>query len=155
MLLLRCFAVVLGLASMATSAFAFDLYGKVAKARPEMLDLSSSVSSRGGYFSATYTLESPCPPMNAIHSWDVALIDREGNPLDGAEVTIDADMPEHLHGMMTKPQVLRATSPGTFRVDGMKFHMPGWWVITLDVSKGRGRDLAYFNIVVGEGACQF
>lgn len=150
---LRCFAVVLGLVSLASNAVAFDLFGKTAMARPEALDLSSSVSSRGGYYSASYRLETECPPMNEIHSWELALIDRDGNPLDGADVTVDAGMPEHLHGMMTQPQISDETQPGQFRVDGMNFHMPGWWVITLDVSKGRGRDLAYFNIVVGEGAC--
>ncbi|MEM9059861.1 MAG: FixH family protein [Pseudomonadota bacterium] len=141
------------IAAIGSSASALDAFNRIAKARPEALDLSSGVSSRGGFFSVFYDLETECPPLNQIHSWELALVDREGNPLDGADVTIVADMPEHLHGMTTQPQVSDQSSPGHFRVDGMNFHMPGWWVVTLDVSRNRGRDLAYFNVVVGEGFC--
>ncbi|MBE1284473.1 MAG: hypothetical protein GJ676_14260 [Rhodobacteraceae bacterium] len=140
-------------AMMGSSALALDAFNKVAKARPQTLDLSTIVASRGGFFSVSYSLETECPPMNKIHSWELLLTDREGNPLDGADVSIFADMPEHLHGMTTQAQVSAELSPGHVRVDGMNFHMPGWWVITLDVSKKRGRDLAYFNVLVGEGFC--
>ena len=132
---------------------AIDAYGKVTQPRPENLDLSTTVLSSGGYFSAAFSVEGDCPPMNRIHAWKLRLVARDGEPLSGAEVVIDVDMPEHLHGMTTQPHVYETAVAGEYRIDGMNFHMPGWWEITLDVSRGGGRDLARFNLLVGEGYC--
>lgn len=73
--------------------------------------------------------------------------------MSGLELVVSADMPEHLHGMTTRPEASESSTPGDYVVKGMNFHMPGWWKITLDASRGRGRDLAYFNILVGEVYC--
>jgi hypothetical protein len=41
-------------------------------------------------------------------------------------------MPQHGHGMNVAPTVKR-TGEGTFRVDGMLFHMPGYWELYFDL----------------------
>jgi hypothetical protein len=48
---------------------------------------------------------------------------------------VDAQMPEHRHGMNYRPAVT-ATAPGTYRAEGMLFHMPGRWDIAFDVVVG-------------------
>lgn len=57
------------------------------------------------------------------------------------ELTIDATMPAHQHGMNYTPKVV-ATGERRFQVDGMLFHMPGLWEleIKLDLS---GRVITY------------
>ncbi|MFZ5779093.1 MAG: FixH family protein [Pseudomonadota bacterium] len=50
-------------------------------------------------------------------------------------VAVDAQMPEHRHGMNYRPTIV-ALGEGRYRVDGMVFHMPGRWEITLDVRAG-------------------
>lgn len=52
------------------------------------------------------------------------------------ELTIDATMPAHKHGMNYTPNVV-ATGDRIFQVDGMLFHMPGLWElqIKLDFSE--------------------
>jgi hypothetical protein len=50
-------------------------------------------------------------------------------------------MPEHGHGMATRPE----TTPdpaGGFVTRGMKFHMPGNWVYSFVVEGPAGRDRA-------------
>jgi hypothetical protein len=48
---------------------------------------------------------------------------------------VDAQMPEHRHGMNYRPQV--STAPdGRYVADGFLFHMPGRWEIVFDVERG-------------------
>ena len=50
-------------------------------------------------------------------------------------VAIDAQMPEHKHGMNYRPTIV-SLGDGRYRVDGMVFHMPGRWELTIDVRAG-------------------
>lgn len=63
-----------------------------------------------------------------------AWITREGSReiVPWAELSVDADMPEHLHGMNRVPTVTRQQD-GSFLVEGMLFHMPGRWDLYFDV----------------------
>ena len=47
-------------------------------------------------------------------------------------VAVDAQMPEHKHGMNYAPTI-KAMGDGRYRVDGMLFHMPGSWEVAFDV----------------------
>ncbi|MSQ82837.1 MAG: hypothetical protein EXR77_07965 [Myxococcales bacterium] len=67
------------------------------------------------------------------------------NGADGAElpvaatVILDAAMPEHHHGMMTQPQT-RSVAASNWQTDGLKLHMQGHWVFTVEVHGGAGVD---------------
>ena len=54
-------------------------------------------------------------------------------------VRVDAQMPEHRHGMNYKAKVV-AQGDGRYRADGMLFHMPGRWQFVFDVETGKGRE---------------
>jgi hypothetical protein len=55
---------------------------------------------------------------------------------------VDAQMPEHRHGMNYRPTVA-ATGAGRYRAEGMLFHMPGRWQLLFDVERdGRTERLA-------------
>jgi len=57
---------------------------------------------------------------------------------DGAapqSVRVDANMPEHRHGMNYRAGVT-VLKPGTYRAEGLLFHMPGRWDLTFDVVSG-------------------
>lgn len=41
-------------------------------------------------------------------------------------VNVDAQMPEHRHGMNYKPSIRREAA-GRYRADGLMLHMPGRW----------------------------
>lgn len=65
----------------------------------------------------------------------VRLSDKAGKPVAGGFELggFDARMPEHNHGMVTKP-VIKKVSSSEFAVDGVKLHMPGKWVLEFKVS---------------------
>jgi hypothetical protein len=64
---------------------------------------------------------------------DLAACHAAGRPLQ--IVRIDAQMPEHRHGMNYEPS-LRATDSGRTRADGLLFHMPGRWQFSFDIKDG-------------------
>jgi hypothetical protein len=47
-------------------------------------------------------------------------------------VRVDAQMPEHRHGMNYKASV-RAEGGGRYRAEGLMFHMPGRWELMFEV----------------------
>lgn len=50
-------------------------------------------------------------------------------------VRVDANMPEHRHGMNYRAAVVRLPT-GAYRAEGMLFHMPGRWDLTFDIVTG-------------------
>lgn len=51
---------------------------------------------------------------------------------------IDADMPEHRHGMNYRPTVT-ANAPRHYVAQGLMVHMPGRWRLLFDVERGGRR----------------
>jgi len=47
-------------------------------------------------------------------------------------VKVDAQMPEHRHGMNYAPEV-KPAGPGRWRAEGLMFHMPGKWEFVFEV----------------------
>ena len=93
------------------------------------------VSNDGSYYVA-YT-PSPDPiPLNQMFQllvWVSPAADRT-RVLSDVRLQAGAAMPEHDHGMNTRPKV-GANADGSFVVGGMLFHMPGHWELYLDVTR--------------------
>jgi cytochrome c peroxidase len=62
-------------------------------------------------------------------------IDVQLCPADAVLTRVDAQMPEHQHGMNYKPSLKRVggAPDGRWRAEGLLFHMPGRWELRLDV----------------------
>ena len=60
-------------------------------------------------------------------------------------VEIDADMPEHHHGMLSEP-VVTEVAPGRWRAEGMLLHMPGDWEIYVTVLRNGRRERGVFPL---------
>ena len=71
--------------------------------------------------------------INTIHSWQIRVIDSESKPVTMASVSIEGGMPEHDHGLPTQPKVTSEISPGTYLLQGVRFHMPGRWEIKFTI----------------------
>lgn len=71
-------------------------------------------------------------PVNELHSWSLWVGTPDGEPIEGATITVDGDMPAHGHGLPTKPQV--TVVPGGYQIEGMKFQMPGRWELYVTIS---------------------
>ena len=57
-------------------------------------------------------------------------------PVTGVQV--DADMPQHKHGMNYRPTVTLKAN-GVFLATGLMFHMPGRWRFIFDLESGSTR----------------
>ena len=71
--------------------------------------------------------------LNTMHSWDIELLDSAGKPISGAVLQVQGGMPEHDHGLPTSPQVTRDLPDGHYLLEGMRFHMPGLWLLRIDL----------------------
>ena len=82
----------------------------------------------------TYTTPSGSPAINQIHSWVLHVESADGVPVEHAEITVTGGMPEHDHGMPTQPRVVDELGGGDYVLDGMRFHMSGYWEIELTIT---------------------
>lgn len=55
-------------------------------------------------------------------------------PLRNVSLSVDAGMPEHMHGMNVQPKITQMKD-GSFLVEGMLFHMPGRWELYFDITR--------------------
>ena len=83
----------------------------------------------------TVSMQSELAPLalNEMHAWTIELSTREGEAVTGSSVTLDGGMPEHDHGLPTRPQVVETDQPGRYRAEGVRFHMGGDWRLNLEV----------------------
>jgi hypothetical protein len=63
------------------------------------------------------------------------------------EITIDATMPAHGHGMNYRPAATR-TAPGHYRFTGLMLHMPGTWRVTIDLHQGGKRSRLTHEVIL-------
>lgn len=100
------------------------------------------------------TLQPPAKPaaVNQLHTWQVKVVSLAGLPVPNASIKVDGGMPQHGHGLPTRPQVTRELPDGGYLIEGMKFSMTGWWEIKLAIDGPAGPDRVTFNTVVGESS---
>jgi hypothetical protein len=98
------------------------------------------------------TLQPPAQPaaINQLHTWQVKVASPTGVPVPNARIKIDGGMPQHGHGLPTRPQMTRELPDGGYLIEGMKFSMTGWWEIKLAIDGPAGADRVTFNTVVAE-----
>ncbi len=104
-------------------------------------------SNTGTFWAAWRTVQGPVE-MGPSFAIEIRLAEtRGGTPLDlpTGRVAVGARMPEHQHGMLQTVEV-QALEPGHFRVDGMRFHMLGYWQLHLDVTRPPYTERAQFDI---------
>jgi hypothetical protein len=85
-------------------------------------------------------------PVNELHTWTVHVESPSGTIVEDAAITVDGDMPEHGHGLPTRPEVTQYLGNGDYLVEGMKFQMPGWWVMEFDITAADQTDHVSFNL---------
>ena len=102
-------------------------------------------TSAGHLYIATLQASQPLRTrtMQAFH---VALIGADGQPVDGAHITVDGGMPQHGHGLPTRPRVTRHLGNGGYEIDGVRFSMGGWWELKLSITTAAGTDVITFNL---------
>jgi hypothetical protein len=115
---------------------------------PANVDTSTVRTSAKKLFKVSYVSEDMPIPIGRIISWKLRVETADGRPAKNADVTINGSMPEHGHGLPTQPEVTKGLADGEYLVQGLKFSMPGWWVITFKVKAEGKEDTVTFNLLV-------
>lgn len=115
---------------------------------PNDLDTSTTMLSEQGLFRATYAPQVEAIAINQIHTWTIHVESADGELVENAGIRVDGGMPQHGHGLPTAPQVTEYLGNGDYLVEGMKFNMGGWWVLTFDIEANGQTDTVTFNMVL-------
>lgn len=123
------------------------LAGCFLMARPNPdANTSTTRTSKTGLYEVSYVPEVMPVPKRELHRWVIGVRDMEGRPVDGATIQVDGGMPDHGHGLPTRPQMREAQGDGRYVVDGMKFNMGGYWVVDLAIAAPAGNDTVRFEL---------
>lgn len=121
------------------------LHGTGAK-RPAASEfgLGPRTSAEGRYVA---TLEpSKALRPRQLQTVKVAVRDADGHAVDGLQIAVDGGMPEHGHGLPTRPRVTMNLGDGIYEIEGVRFNMGGWWEFRLALTGPAGADVVTFNL---------
>jgi hypothetical protein len=104
--------------------------------------------TRSGYYRVSYTSQLEPIEINRIHDWVVHVTTAEGDPVENAVVRIVGGMPEHNHGLPTTPRMTRTLGGGDYVLEGMRFHMNGYWELTVTVDVEGRRDTVVISLII-------
>lgn len=113
---------------------------------PADIDYARTRSSASGVYQATIHPEGDSIPQGRLQRWTLHLETADGMPVDRAKIEVGGGMPQHGHGLPTRPRVTRLLGAGNHLVEGLKFNMGGWWVVTFRVESAAGTDSLVFNL---------
>jgi hypothetical protein len=134
-------------ATTACSHAMMMLHGTGAK-RPAAAEfgLGPRTSAGGRYVAA---LETATPlRTRQMHTIRLVIRDADGRAVDEAQISIDGGMPQHGHGLATRPRVTRSLGEGIYEIEGVRFNMGGWWEFKVAIAGSRGTDMVTFNLAL-------
>ncbi|MGE0042801.1 MAG: FixH family protein [Vicinamibacterales bacterium] len=102
-------------------------------------------TSAAGHYVATLKLTGELRPRRML-SVRVTLRQADGGPVDDARIAVDGGMPQHGHGLPTRPRVTRNLGDGIYEIEGVRFNMGGWWELRLAIDAAPGADTVTFNL---------
>jgi hypothetical protein len=102
-------------------------------------------ASATGRYVATLEPVKPLRPRQ-MQTVRVTVRDADGRAIDEAQISIDGGMPQHGHGLPTRPRVTGNLGDGTYEIEGVRFNMGGWWEFRLAIAGSRGADTITFNL---------
>jgi hypothetical protein len=104
-------------------------------------------TSVDGHYTAMLEAGQPLRPRQ-LQTLRLLLKDAGGHAVDGASITIGGGMPQHGHGLPTKPRVTSHLGNGLYEIEGVRFNMGGWWEFSLAITGSAGRDSVTFNLAL-------
>jgi len=113
------------------------------------LDYSSDKLSDNQQFQVSYKSVLEPIKINNLHAWKIFIKDKDGKYINDAEIEVSGGgMPDHNHGFPTNPQITQNFGDGCYLLEGLKFHMMGWWNITLSITHKDISDTVTFNLTL-------
>jgi len=96
--------------------------------------------SQNGLFKLSYKSKLQPITINRIHQWVLYVEATDGQPVMNADITVFGGMPAHDHGLPTIPRMTQSLGNGKYLIEGLRFHMNGYWEITITISADGDRD---------------
>jgi hypothetical protein len=104
--------------------------------------------SRSGYYRVSYTSKLNPVVINRIHAWVIHVESADGKPVEGAKITLTGGMPAHNHGLPTAPTMTAELGGGDYQVEGIRFHMAGYWELRITVDADGRRDTVIIPLTI-------
>lgn len=86
-------------------------------------------------------------PVNQYFSMEFSIDEKTQRINYEIDISLEAGMDAHNHGMNTKPLIQRLDK-NRFRAVGMLFHMAGTWQVYLDISRGLMREKVKIEVTI-------
>ena len=128
----------------ASAATAGNPFSRVKPPQAAAEYATERVSAQGAYL-VSYRTDGPVP-IGRLHAWTLHVARADGTPVTDATIAVDGDMPEHLHGLPTRPRITRHLGNGDYLLEGVKFQMGGWWVMDFDITAAGRTERVRFNL---------
>ena len=107
-----------------------------------------TVRTEAGVYALELQLDDPAALRGRLHSWRMRATLPGGRPITPARLALSGGMPQHRHGFQSAPRVTEALGDGWYRVEGVRFHMPGLWTLRIEVVGDAGADVAIVELEV-------
>lgn len=141
------YAALLALAFLPACGSGQETEERASSKEASQTDWTWTQSNTGQFWAAWKPAEGPVE-MGPSFAIEIRLSTKQaGAPLDlpAGQIDIQARMPEHQHGMLQTTEIT-PISPGHYRVDGMRFHMLGYWQLLVDITRPPLTERAQFDI---------
>jgi len=109
-------------------------------------NIDNTKLSERQHYRVTFTSKLDPIVINTIHAWIIQIENKTGEPVLNADINVAGGMPEHNHGLPTRPQVTKNLGDGCYLLEGLKFHMSGWWQITIAILDNEISDTVTFDL---------
>ena len=106
-------------------------------------------STQVGRYLVQLDLDPEPPPLGELFRVHATVTLPDGRAVETANVNVDARMPQHEHGMETRPRLRTGEcaeeqpcrhANGLYIFDGFKFHMGGNWTFLIEIEGPAGPD---------------
>lgn len=96
--------------------------------------------TRSGFYRISFQSELDPIVINTMHNWVLHVETADGTPVEGATIAMTGGMPLHNHGLPSSPKVTRSLGAGDYLLQGVRFHMNGYWELQLTITAAGRRD---------------
>jgi hypothetical protein len=106
------------------------------------------VRTDGHHFSLRIVGVAHTEQLNHLHGFDIALETAHGRPVSGATIVITGERRYAPNPLPTMPQVRPGPAAGSYRAEGLRFHIPGEWHLDFAIQSGEIHDRAVLGLMV-------
>jgi YtkA-like len=104
-------------------------------------------TSAQGLYVASLQGAGKLAPRKMVTLQAIVIDGKTAEAVANASITIDGGMPQHGHGLPTRPRVTKSLD-NWYEISGVRFNMGGWWELKLTITGPAGTDTVTFNLSV-------